>query len=105
MIVEASQYPEQIDSMSFFQDNSLDLTDSINRYNSLIYQKKYEQANESIGQQENIQGYFAHCFNAIENRIEALQTYLLTKRPKEPFIHSDVEPTSTQTNENMIWIE
>lgn len=103
MTVEASQYPEQIDSMSFFHDNSLDKTDIINRYNSFIGQKKYEQANELITKQENIQGYFAHCFNAIENRIEALQEYLLTKRPKELFIHSDAEPT--QIIENTIWIQ
>lgn len=103
MIVKASHYPEQIDSMSFFQDNSLDQTDIINSYNCLTAQEKYNQANELIHQQKTIHGCFSHCLNAIENRIEALQAYLLTKKPKERFIYSDVEPT--QIKENIIWIQ
>lgn len=103
MINVESQYPNEIDPMLFFQDNSLDKVDIINTYNNLIAQKKYNEANEFISQQENIHGYFADYFNAIENRIESLQEYLLTKAKKEVFIYSDVEPT--QVNNNMIWIE
>ena len=103
MINTISQYPNKIDPMLFLQDNSLDKVDIINTYNNLIAQKKYDAANEFISQQENIHGYFADYFNAIENRIESLQEYLLTKAKKEVFIHSDVEPT--QVKENILWIE
>ncbi len=89
--------------MLFFQDNSLDKVDMIKTYENLISQGKYDEANEYISQQENIHRYSADYFNALENRIDSLQEYLLTKGKKEVFIHSDVEPT--QVNENMIWIE
>ncbi len=105
MIDVESQYPIKIDPILFFQDNALDKSDIINTYNNLISQNQYNKANEFIIQHENIYRHSAGYFNAIENRIEALQEYLLTKRSNEPFIYSDVEPTSTQTNENMIWIE
>lgn len=103
MLNTISQYPSKIDPMLFFQDNSLDNLNIINTYNNLVVQKKYDEANEFINSQENNHGYFADYFNAIENRIESLQVYLLTKAKKEVFMHSDIEPT--QVNENMIWIE
>ena len=89
--------------MSFFQDNGLDNVNVVNTYNNLIAQKKYDEANTFINSPENIRGYFADYFNAIENRIESLQGYLLTKEKKEVFIHSGAEPA--QISENMIWIE
>lgn len=103
MINTTSQYPNLIDPMLFFQDNNWDNIDIINTYNNLIAQEKYNEANEFISQQDNIYGYFADYFNAIENRIESLQGYLLTKVKKEVFIHSNIEPA--RVNENMIWIE
>lgn len=103
MINVESQYPNNIDPMLFFQDNSLDNIDIINTYNNLIAQQKYNEANEYINQQENVHRYSADYFNAIENRIYSLQNYLLTKNKKEVFIHSKEEPT--QINKNMIWIE
>lgn len=103
MIDTTSQYPNTIDPMLFFQDNNWDNVDIINTYNNLIAQEKYDEANEFISQQENVHTYSADYLNAIENRIESLQGYLLTKGKKEVFIHSNVEPD--QVNENMIWIE
>ena len=82
-----SIYPNGIDSMLFFQDNNLEKTEIINEYNKLISQGKYDEANTFINQQEGIYGYFADFFNALENRIYALQEYLLSKPPKDqPFI-------------------
>lgn len=103
MINTISQYPSKIDPMLFFQDNSLDNVNILNTYNNLIAQEKYDEANEFIRQQENVHRYSADYFNAIENRIDALQGYLLTKTKKDVFIHSDVEPA--QVNENTMWIE
>lgn len=87
-----SYYPNKIDEMTFFQDNNLEKVEIMNHYNELISQGKYDEANNYIGQQEGIYGFFADCFNLIENRIYNTQEYLLNKPPKkQPFIYYDEE--------------
>lgn len=87
-----SYYPNGIDEMIFFQDNSLEKMDIINQYNKYISEGQYSKASNYISQQKGIYGYFADYFNAIENRIYKLQEYLLQKPPKkQPFIYYDEE--------------
>jgi len=87
-----SYYPNKIDEMIFFQDNSLDNVEIMNHYNDLIAQGKYSEANDYINQQEGVYGFFADFFNLIENRIYNLQDYLLSKPPKkQPFVYYDEE--------------
>ncbi len=95
-----SGYPEQIDPLIFFQDVDLEKQKIMQVYNDLISQGKYGKASEYISRQE-IHGYFADYFNAIENRIYNLQEYLLTIEPKQPFVSSDSEPVG---NGEIIWI-
>ncbi len=78
-----SYYPNKIDEMTFFQDNSLDNIEIMNHYNNLIAQGKYSEASDYINQQECVYGFFADFFNLIENRIYNLQDYLLQKPPKK----------------------
>ena len=63
MINVESQYTEQfnymVDPMPFFQDNSLNKVDIINKYENLIAQGKYSDANTYINQQKGIYGFFA----------------------------------------------
>ncbi len=80
-----SYYPDGIDKMLFFQDNNSEKIDTIIQYNNLIAQGKYSEANQFIDQQEGVYGYFADFFNALENRIYNLQTYLLQKPPKKRY--------------------
>ncbi len=104
MFDTTSKYPNQVDPMIFFQDNSLDKMDIIRTYENLIGQGKYDEANKFISQQKDVYRYSADYFNALENRIYSLQEYLKEgKIKKEVFIHSETEPT--QADENMIWIE
>lgn len=95
-----SNYPDSIDPLIFFQDVSLEKLEIMRMYNELVTQNKYSEATEFINDQ-NICGYFADYFNAIENRIYNLQNYILTKKPKQPFVSSDNEPT---VNNEVIWI-
>lgn len=78
-----SYYPQKIDEMTFFQDSNLENTEVMNHYNNLLAQGKYSEASDYIDQQEGIYGFFADYFNLIENRIYALQEYLLQKPPKK----------------------
>lgn len=87
-----SCFPNKIDEMTFFQDNSLDNVEIIDHYNNLIAQGKYSVASDYINQQEGVYGFFADFFNLIENRIYNLQDYLLSKPPKkQPFVYYDEE--------------
>lgn len=106
-----SLYPEGIDPMLFFQDNSLDKIAIINEYNDLISQGNYEEAGNFINNQEGVYGYFADFFNAIENRIYSLQKYLHDKKPltekEHPFVYWDQtldEIEEPSVEDGMLWI-
>lgn len=101
-----SYFPEGIDPMIFFQDNDLEQIEVIENYNKLIALGKYTEANQYIQMHENVYGYFADFFNAIENRIYNLQEFLLTKEPiKKQYVYFN--PTAEQTepdiDEGMLW--
>ncbi len=96
-----SNYPDSIDPLIFFQDNSLDKLETMEIYNGLIAQGKYGEANE-YGCSHEVYGYFADYLNAIENRVYNLQAHLLTIEPKQLFIESETEPTVI--DEEKIWV-
>ena len=89
-----------MDPLIFFQDINLTQLEILEIYNDLIRHGKYTEANELLNNQD-ICGYFADYLNAIENRIYNLQSHLLTKAPKQPFISSNTEPVA---NNEIIWI-
>lgn len=100
----ASNYPNEVDPMIFFQDNDLERRDMIDHYDSLIKQGKYTKASSFINQQETIYGYFSAFLNALENRIHSLQAYLLEKEKKQqPFVYYDGEDFK-KNNKDIIWI-
>ena len=86
-----SNYPSEIDDMTFFQDNNLENIEIINQYENLISQGEYNEANNYIDQQVGVYGYFADFFNVIENKLYNLQGHLLTKEKKQPFLFYDEE--------------
>lgn len=98
-----SKFPEEIDPMIFFQDVKLQKKEIMDRYNKLIADGRYSEANDFINQYDGIYLYSADFFNLIENRIYKLQSYLLnTKKPKFPFTFSDEKPSNIK--ENTIWV-
>lgn len=96
-----SNYPDSIDPMIFFQDIDLTQAGTMEAYNGLISQGRYSEAADFMDSQEGIHGYFPDYLNAIENRIYALQEYLLAHAPKQPFVSSDSEPAA---DSQIIWI-
>lgn len=97
-----SYFPDKIDEMVFFQDINLENYKILETYESLISSGNFDEANEFIGQQSNIYGYFADFFNAIENRIYNCQNYLIKKEKQHPVIFSKQEPIELKNG--MIWI-
>lgn len=96
-----SNYPDSIDPMIFFQDIDLAQAETMRTYDGLISQGRYSEAADFMDGQEGIHGYFPDYLNAIENRIYALQEYLLALAPKQPFVCSDSEPAA---DNETIWI-
>lgn len=95
-----SHYPDNVDEMTFFQDNDLGKAEVINTYNNLVAHGRYTEAASYINQQEGIYGYFSDFFNLIENRIYSVQEYLLNKPPKkQPFVYYD--ETKSFSSENI----
>ena len=99
-----SNYPDQIDDMVFFQDNSLEKADIMKHYNTLTAQGEYSNASNYINQQEGVYGYFADFFNLIENRIYSLQAHLQTKTKNNPFVSSQNDNEPDSVTEHTIWI-
>jgi len=77
---EQSSYPDKIDEMTFFQDVSLNTIEYMIEYQTLLSKGRYTDANKYINNQTGIYGCFACFFNMLENRIYALQNYLLNRR-------------------------
>lgn len=85
-----SSYPSKLDELIFFQDNDLENISSIEEYNHLINQEKYDEAIRFVKENGEIYGFFAEFFNLIENRVGSLQEYLSYKYKtlkKQPFVH------------------
>ena len=97
-----SYFPDKIDEMVFFQDINLENYKILETYESLISCGNFDEANEFIGQQSSLYGYFADVFNAIENRIYNCHNYLLNKEKKRPVLFSKTEPTTLENG--MIWV-
>lgn len=97
-----SYFPDKIDEMIFFQDINLENYKILETYESLISCGNFDEANDFIGQQSSLYGYFADFFNAIENRIYNCQNYLLNKEKKRPVLFSETEPTTLENG--MIWV-
>ena len=102
---EISAFPDKVDEMTFFQDVSLNTIEYRNEYQRLLSNGNYSGAAMYINRQNNIYGYFACFFNMLENRIYALQEYLLksacTQEELSEYLHGAL---SQYTNEELAQI-
>ena len=113
MIDPSSKFPDEIDTLDYFSDVTLSQKDTTDEYVSLVNAKRYTEAYDVISN-SSIFGWFADYFNMIENRINAVQSYLITnekqKHPDQSLFSSD-EPTSfvdysndRELADNDVWI-
>jgi len=92
MCNEISSYPDKVDEMTFFQDINLNTIKYMDKYQKLLSEGRYYEASQYINNQKDICGYFACFFNMLENRIYALQEYILKKEKINPIIHQSETP-------------
>ena len=102
-----STFPENVDAMTFFNDVRIREKEYFDTYTNLINEGKYSDANDymiQVGQPNGMFSYSADYFNLIENRIKAVQDYLLTQKVKQPnpFKYSDTEPSDISLDS--IWL-
>ena len=84
----------QVDSRIFFQDISLDDLEIWEEYKTLISKGSYASASQLLNDSE-IDFYGAWLFNLLENRLEAIGSFLLKKNNKPTLqTYSLTEPTA-----------
>ena len=86
-------FPDYIDDRYFFQDISIDKLPIMEKFNSMIRVDAYTSASEYINAQD-VTFYGAWVLNMLEDRLIAIETYLLDEVDKPDLVcYSDTEPT------------
>ena len=90
----STKFPNEIDDRIFFQDISLNDLEIWEEYKSLISSESYTSASRLLNDSE-IDFYGAWLFNLLENRLEAIGSFLLQKNNKPTLqTYSRTEPTA-----------
>ena len=87
----STKFPTKIDSRIFFQDISLDDLNVWEQHKTLISLGSYTKASELRNDSE-IDFYGAWLLNLLENRLEAIGSFLLQKNKPNLQVYSNVEP-------------
>lgn len=87
----STKFPTEIDSRIFFQDISLDDLDVWEQHKTLISFGSYTKASELLNDSE-IDFYGAWLLNLLENRLEAIGSFLLQKNKPTLQVYSNVKP-------------
>ncbi len=98
-----SIFPNGFDSRIFFSDISIDYTDLMSQYQSLINQGKYSEASQLLNNSD-ASFYGAWIFNLFDNRLKNIGEYLLTLEKPKLTVCQSIEPTEGLV-ENLTWIE
>lgn len=89
----STKFPTEIDSRIFFQDISIDDLDVWEQHKTLISSESYTKASELLNDSE-IDFYGAWLLNLLENRLEAIGSFLLQKNKPNLQVYSSVEPVA-----------
>lgn len=97
-----SIFPNGIDDLIYFSDISLDQVEVMNQYQKLLNEGKYTEASQLLDSSE-VSFYGAYLLNILENRLNKIGKYLLTKEKPIANIYQDEQPSQTLKN-NTVWI-
>lgn len=87
-------------------DMSANDIELINQHNNLIKQHKYNDATALLNDNKYEKGFRASLFNSIQNKIRALEIYLLNEYVAEDDeLYSFTEPTEEQMKDKTFWIQ
>ncbi len=87
-------------------DMSANDIELINQHSKLIKQNKYNDATTLLNDNKYEKGFRASLFNSIQNKIRALEVYLLNEfiADTDEF-YSFIEPTEEQMKDKTFWIQ
>ena len=92
----STKYPGGIDDRIFFQDISIDKLEIMKRYQTLIANGAYTNASNYINN-TNISFYGAYILNMLEERLIAIEDYVVHEMEKPDMVaYSDEEPTDVE---------
>lgn len=97
-----SIFPNGIDSRIFFSDISIDHTDLMSQYQSLIKQGKYSEASQLLNNSD-ASFYGAWIFNLFDNRLKNIGEYILTLEKPKLTVYQNTEPNEGLVK-NLTWI-
>lgn len=97
----ASNFPDNIDNLIYFQDVNLDNQQIMSEYQEHLKNGEYTKATQIL-KNSSLSYYGADLFNLVENRLFQLQTYY-KKNPKiNPHVFSSKKPTNIKNG--TMWI-
>lgn len=87
-------------------DMSADDVELVNQHDNLIKQNRYDDATALLNNSKYKKGFRASLFNSIQNKIRALEIYLLNEYVAETDeLYSFTEPTEEQMKDKTFWIK
>ncbi len=87
-------------------DMGADSIELVNRHDNLIKQNRYDDATVLLNENKYKKGFRASLFNSIQNKIRALEIYLLNEFVADTDeLYSFTEPTEEQMNGKDFWIQ
>lgn len=92
-----SKYPTSIDDKIFFQDINLDQLSVMNQYRNYIANQQYTEASNLLNDSD-LDFYGAWLMNLFENRLVAIETYLLNKPNVNIVQYNGTAPTKQGAN-------
>ncbi len=87
-------------------DMSAEDVEIVTQHDNLIKQEKYDDATALLNENKYKKGFRASLFNSIQNKIRALEIYLLNEYVAEDDeFYSFTEPTEKQMENKTFWIQ
>ena len=96
-----TNYPNEIDERIFFSDCDLPHVNILTEYKELLKQEKYTEARDLLNNSK-MDFYGSWLLNRLENQLNAVGSYLLTKEKPQLQVYSSDAPTNV--NVGITWI-
>lgn len=97
-----TQFPSAVDDRIYFQDINLSQLNTKTNYESYLDAREYSNASAELND-ANIDFFGASVLNLLENRLVAIETYLLTLTKPQLTAYQSTEPDGVDVG--FTWIE
>ncbi len=99
----ATVFPVSIDDRVFFSDINISQIPIMQNYYRLLNNGKYTLASEYLSNSEAF-SYGAWCLNLLENRLYAIEKYVINLEDLNLVTYGETEPSESELYDGMSWI-